>query len=215
MSADQVPHFKLVLVGDAGVGKTTFVKRHKIGEFEKTYLPTQGVEVHKLPFHTTYGPVVFDAWDTAGQERFSGLRDGYYIDGKAAILMFDVTNRDSYKNIPHWHKDIQRICEEIPTVLLGNKSDVKERKVTPKMVSHHRKTNIQYYDVSAKSQSNFEKPFLYLLKKLSGKDDIQFQKAPALQPPEVVVTEEAMAQNAAALEAANQYQLPDDDDEDA
>ena len=73
----QKPTFKLVLVGDGGVGKTTFVKRHLTGEFEKKYVATLGVEVHPLEFHTNHGRIKFNVWDTAGQEKFGGLRDGY------------------------------------------------------------------------------------------------------------------------------------------
>ena len=72
-----MPEFKLVLVGDGGVGKTTFVKRHLTGEFEKKYIATLGVEVHPMPFFTSCGKVLFNVWDTAGQEKFGGLRDGY------------------------------------------------------------------------------------------------------------------------------------------
>jgi hypothetical protein len=68
------PEFKLILVGDGGVGKTTFVKRHLTGEFEKKYVATLGVEVHPLTFHTNRGAIKFNCWDTAGQEvRFDGL----------------------------------------------------------------------------------------------------------------------------------------------
>ena len=123
MNRQNVPQFKLVLVGDGGVGKTTFVKRHKSGEFEKKYvgklmkhkfslrtpliylslhsinkylqyLATLGVEVHPLTFYTSLGPVTYNCWDTAGQEKFGGLRDGYYVGGKAAIIMFDVTSKN-------------------------------------------------------------------------------------------------------------------------
>ena len=79
--------------GKGGVGKTTFVKRHLTGEFEKRYVATLGVEVHPLVFHTSKGPICFNVWDTAGQEKFGGLRDGYYIQGQCAIIMFDVTTR--------------------------------------------------------------------------------------------------------------------------
>merc|ERR1711941_129567 len=96
----QVPTFKLILVGDGGVGKTTFVKRHLTGEFEKKYVATLGVEVHLLKFHTSYGHLIFNVWDTAGQEKFGGLRDGYYIQGQCAIIMFDVTSRITYKKSP-------------------------------------------------------------------------------------------------------------------
>ncbi|CAJ1453947.1 unnamed protein product, partial [Effrenium voratum] len=91
------PEFKLVLCGDGGVGKTTLVKRHLTGEFEKKYIPTLGVEVHPLRFTTNCGPLTFNVWDTAGQEKFGGLRDGYYIQGQCAIIMFDVTSRITYK----------------------------------------------------------------------------------------------------------------------
>lgn len=74
---ETVPTFKVVLVGDGGVGKTTFVKRHISGEFEKRYIATMGVEVHPLKFFTNFGPIIMNVWDTAGQEKLGGLRDGY------------------------------------------------------------------------------------------------------------------------------------------
>ena len=94
----EVVYFKLVLVGDGGVGKTTFVKRHLTGEFEKKYVATLGVEVHPLPFHTNRGQIVFNVWDTAGQEKFGGLRDGYYIQGEFIIgsLFFTSTLQHSF-----------------------------------------------------------------------------------------------------------------------
>ena len=107
-------------------------------------------------------------WDTAGQEKFGGLRDGYYINGQCGIIMFDVTSRITYKNVPNWHRDLVRVCENVPIVLCGNKCDVKERKVKAKTITFHRKKNLQYYDISAKSNYNFEKPFLWLARKLTG-----------------------------------------------
>jgi hypothetical protein len=192
-----------VLVGDGGVGKTTFVKRHLTGEFEKKYVATLGVEVHPLVFHTNRGPIRFNVWDTAGQEKFGGLRDGYYIQGtygfifdffggkcsllmsqrpkvvvlqrprgfskttwfptfpwicffilavliceffcagQCAIIMFDVTARVTYKNVPSWHRDLTRVCDNIPIVLVGNKVDIKDRKVKAKSIVFHRKKNLQ------------------------------------------------------------------------
>ena len=86
---------------------------------------TLGVEVHPLNFHTNFGDICFNVWDTAGQEKFGGLRDGYYIQGQCGIIMFDVTSRITYKNVPNWHRDLERVCENIPIVLCGNKVDVK------------------------------------------------------------------------------------------
>jgi GTPase SAR1 family protein len=114
------------------------------GEFEKKYVATIGVEVKPLTFHTNLGPITFNVWDCAGQERFGGtmysksttwrfiahgtdldrgLRDGYYIQAQAAIIMFDVTSRATYKNVSNWYRDVVRVCENIPIVLVGNKVD--------------------------------------------------------------------------------------------
>ncbi|XP_063718400.1 GTP-binding nuclear protein Ran-like [Symsagittifera roscoffensis] len=206
--------FKLVLVGDGGTGKTTFVKRHETGEFEKKYIATLGVEVHPLVFHTNFGGIQFNVWDTAGQEKFGGLRDGYYIQGQCGIIMFDVTSRVTYKNVPNWHRDLVRVCENIPIVLCGNKVDIKDRKVKAKSITFHRKKNLQYYDISAKSNYNFEKPFLWLARKLSGEADLNFTEAPALQPPEVKMDPQLKQQYEAELAEAINAQLPDEDDDD-
>ena len=163
----QIPEFKLVLVGDGGVGKTTFVKRHLTGEFEKKYIATLGVEVHPMPFFTSRGQIRFNVWDTAGQEKLGGLIDGYYIGGHCGIIMFDVCARITYSNVPKWYKDLTRVCENIPVVLVGNKVDVKDRKVKAKQITFHRKKNLQYYDISAKSNYQFEKPFVWLLRRMT------------------------------------------------
>ncbi|MCJ1304582.1 GTP-binding nuclear protein gsp1/Ran [Hypocenomyce scalaris] len=208
------PTFKLVLVGDGGTGKTTFVKRHLTGEFEKKYIATLGVEVHPLGFSTNLGPIQFDVWDTAGQEKFGGLRDGYYINGQCGIIMFDVTSRITYKNVPNWHRDLVRVCENIPIVLTGNKVDVKERKVKAKTITFHRKKNLQYYDISAKSNYNFEKPFLWLARKLVGNQTLEFVAAPALAPPTVQVDEALLQQYQKEMHDAAQMPLPDEEDPD-
>ena len=96
-----------------------------------------------MDFYTSSGLIRFNVWDTAGQEKFGGLRDGYYINGNCAIIMFDVTSRVTYKNVPNWHRDLARVCNQIPIVLCGNKVDIKERKVKAKAITFHRKKNIQ------------------------------------------------------------------------
>jgi GTP-binding nuclear protein Ran len=209
-----IPTWKLLLVGDGGTGKTTFVKRHRTGEFEKKYIATQGVDVHPLVFHTNYGQIIFKVWDTAGQEKFGGLRDGYYIQGQCAIIMFDVTSRLTYKNVPNWHRDIVRVCENIPIVILGNKVDIKDRKVKAKNITFHRKKNLQYYDISARSNYNFEKPFLYLAKKLVSDQRLEFVEAPALQPPELNVDLNDIEKWNREMEEAANTALPDGDDDD-
>jgi GTP-binding nuclear protein Ran len=271
MATQPTPTFKLVLVGDGGTGKTTFVKRHLTGEFEKKYMATLGVEVHPLGFTTNFGQIQFDVWDTAGQEKFGGLRDGYYINGQCGIIMFDVTSRITYKNVPNWHRDLVRVCENIPIVLCGNKVDVwdtagqekfgglrdgysltgqcgiimfdvtsrityknvpnwhrdlvrvcenipivlcgnkvdvKERKVKAKTITFHRKKNLQYYDISAKSNYNFEKPFLWLARKLVGNPQLEFVAAPALAPPTAQVDEKLLEEYRKEMDEAAAMPLP-------
>ncbi|CAD8109980.1 unnamed protein product [Paramecium primaurelia] len=205
--------FKLVVVGDGAVGKTTFVKRHLTGEFEKKYLATQGVEVSQVVFYTTHGPIRLVIWDTAGQEKLGGLREGYYIGAHCAIIMFDVTSRISYKNVPKWHKDLTRICENIPIVLVGNKVDSKDRKVKARQITFHRKVNIQYYDVSAKSNYQYEKPFLYLLRRLANDANLSLVQAMALLPPEIPIDPEYAAQIEKERQNAENQPLPDEEDD--
>ena len=82
-----IPTYKVVLVGDGGVGKTTLLTRINDGHFDQCYIATLGVEVQPVRI----GDAVFNVWDCAGQERFRGLGDGYYIGAQAAIFTFDET----------------------------------------------------------------------------------------------------------------------------
>ena len=106
------------------------------------------------------------------------------------------------------------MCENIPIVLTGNKVDVKERKVKAKAITFHRKKNLQYYDISAKSNYNFEKPFLWLARKLTGNSGLEFVAEVALAAPEVSVDPELMKQYEQQMESAANVALPEEDDAD-
>ena len=174
MQHTPIHSFKLILVGDGGVGKTTYLKRHLTGEFEKRYIATMGVEVHPLDFNTSCGLVRFNVWDMAGQEKLGGLRAGYYIGADMAIVMFDVTSSQSWKNVPYWIKDLP---DNIPIVICGNKVDVRGRKVSSREIQSYYPILdriIAYYDISAKSNYNFEKPFLKLARHSLQDNNLQF-----------------------------------------
>jgi GTP-binding nuclear protein Ran len=128
--------------------------------------------------------------------------------------MFDVTSRTTYQHVPNWHRDLVRVCEDIPMVLVGNKVDIKDRKVKAKQVTFHRKRNLPYYDISAKSNYNYEKPFLFIARKLVGRDDLAFVEAPALPPPDVLFTAEQQRMIEQDFAEAQQAVLPNDDDDD-
>lgn len=134
------------------------------------------------------------------------------IQGNAAIIMFDVTSRMTYKNVPQWHRDLVRVCENIPIVLCGNKVDIRDRKVKAKSITFHRKKSLQYYELSAKSNYNFEKPFLWIARKLIGNPTLTFVESPALHPPEVKLDEAHMKQMEDAMKEAQNVPLPDEDD---
>mmetsp|Transcript_18667 Transcript_18667/g.33788 ORF Transcript_18667/g.33788 Transcript_18667/m.33788 type:complete len:249 (+) Transcript_18667:967-1713(+) len=203
-----MPEFKLLLIGDDGVGKRTLVK-----SLAEQSAAGPGVEVHSLVFYTNRGPIRFNIWKMAGHEKIGGLFDTFYNHGQCAIIMFDVTSRITFKNAPNWHCDLTRTCEDIPIVLVGNKVDTKDRTVISQM-TFARKKELQYYDISAKSSLNSEKPFLWVARKLLGDNQLHFVEAPALQPPEFQFDEATKVKYEAELAAAREMPLPEDDDED-
>merc|ERR1712061_217538 len=172
-----------------------------------------GVEVHPMPFFTSHGQVVFNVWDTAGQEKLGGLRDGYYIGGNCGIIMFDVCSRITYSNVPKWYKDLTRVCEAIPIVLVGNKVDVRDRKVKAKQITFHRKKNLQYYDISAKSNYQFEKPFVWLLRRMVNDAQLTLVETPLLAPSEVAIDPTWQAKIEKEIDEAQNTALPEDDED--
>ena len=106
-----------------------------------------------------------------------------------------------------------KVCENIPIVLCGNKVDSKNRQVKAKHVIFHRKKNLQYFEISARSNYQYEKPFVYLARKLVGDNSLTLVKAPALAPPDVVIDMEAQAKVEAELQQAVNAPLPDQDDD--
>ena len=96
-------------------------------------------------------------------------------------------SRISYKNVQTWYKDLTRICENVPIVLVGNKADVKERKLKASQIVFHRRRNLQYYNVSAKSNYQYEKPFVWLLRQLTNNKDLELTQQPLLQNPTIQI----------------------------
>lgn len=171
--------------------KTTFIKRLRTGDFKKSYVATKNVKVNTLPFYTSLGQIDFDIWDCSGNK--SSETNTRYNGAHAAIIMFDVTSSDSYKSVPFWYNSVREVCPNIPIVLCGNKVDCKGRKVKRPDIKFHHTKKIRYYDISAKSNFNFYKPFLYLSRKLMD-DSLDMVEGPAVLPPEVKVTDEQISE---------------------
>ncbi len=114
------PTYKVVFLGNGGVGKSTLLHRYKYNQFEKVYKPTVGAEVHPIQFQTNYGSIQVNIWDTAGQEKYSGLRDGYIINTHYIVIFYSVDSKLSARNISFWERD----AGLLPTTIIGTKSDM-------------------------------------------------------------------------------------------
>jgi len=169
------PVFDILLIGDTRVGKSAFVQRHKTGEFEKRHIPFEGCVTRSLDFYTNRGLVTLCVTECDIKTEIPN------VDFHGVIMMFDVTNRQSYKNIVSLC-EAQRVSLNV--VLCGNKCDCKDREVKAKNMTFHRKHKIPYVEISARSNFRFERPFLEILKPLVG-SDVVFTDAPALEPPTV------------------------------
>lgn len=175
MSEEKKAKIKVVLLGDGGVGKTTLIHRILTGEFTRKYVPTMGVEVNPLTFNTTRGRVILNCWDCAGQEKFGSLWESYYVGADACIVMFDTTANITYRSVKGWVNSIRKQCKDIPIILCGNKVDSRERKVALSSIDAHRELNLtKYFDISAKSNYNFEKPFLEIMRAYFNDPNLSF-----------------------------------------
>ena len=159
--------FKVIVIGDGGVGKTcltlTFVKK----EFKTEYIPTLGVDIYTKDFNLGASNVTLIIWDIAGQEKFDMIRKQYYKGAQGALIVCDLTRKDTFHNIDNWYKEvIENSGEKIPLILLGNKSDIEDEiTVTDeqcKMLS--KKLECNYFQTSAKTGENVDKAFFSLLK---------------------------------------------------
>lgn len=166
--------YKIALIGDGGVGKTTFVKRLSTGEFDPKYVATLGVVVTPFIYNTNYGSKGINIWDCAGQVKFGGLRGGYYVESHGAIVMFDLTSLETFKNVTMWIGSYREVMgDNVPIILCGNKCDVGERKVSVGRIQEFiENSGMKYYDISSKSNYNYDKPFLEILRAIENKPDL-------------------------------------------
>lgn len=164
--------YKIIVIGDGGCGKTSYVTCLKKGEFSGKYIATQGADVSPITFDTNHGKITLKFWDCAGQEKFGGLRDGYYVGANAVILMIDLTSRTTLNNVHQWVKAAGRVTGDVPIIICGSKIDALNRKVTEEMVKEVLPASIPYFNVSAKIGYNITNSLLALMSKLTGYSDL-------------------------------------------
>ena len=165
--------FKIILVGDGEVGKTTWVHRLITSDFRNEYIYTAGTDVHPLRFQTSDGrTIVFNIWDCAGDERYRGIGDAYYISADGAILMGDLSRRETCSSLGGWKQKIERCVENIPFIVCGNKTDREDREVA--LDEDAEQDGIEFCAISVANGQNLEKPLLLLARKLLEDEDIEF-----------------------------------------
>eukprot|EP00887_Chlorella_sp_A99_P001846 scaffold19.g1846.t1 len=126
LPSSQTPHFKVVLLGDSGVGKSSLLLRQARGQFSEECNATVGAAFSPLSLRLDDGTVVkFEVWDTAGQERYASLAPLYYRGAAAAVLVYDLSRPASLERAKHWASELRRNAGNAKlVVLVGNKSDL-------------------------------------------------------------------------------------------
>ena len=149
---------KIVIIGDASVGKSSIILRYINNTFSENTKPTIGCEHYEKEVTTTNGKVKLSIWDTAGQERFRGLSSSYYKKAKCVIIVYDITRKSSFDKIEFWKEEIVNFAEpDIIIVLVGAKVDLQEKRVIMRddAVIYLEKNKFAYFtEVSAVSNQN-------------------------------------------------------------
>ncbi|MEE6464096.1 hypothetical protein FKM82_006174 [Ascaphus truei] len=136
---------KLVMTGDSNVGKTCILTRFT-DNTDPSYISTVGIDFKVKTIHIAETALKLQIWDTAGQERFHTLSVSYFRGAQGFILVYDITNPDSFKNIAVWMKDIKmKAGEEVEVVLLGNKCDKEDKREVSKEKGE--KVSIDYLSI--------------------------------------------------------------------
>ena len=168
--------FKILLLGDSGVGKSSIILRYIENNFSQNLMNSIGVDFKLKNIEVKGKKVKLQVWDTAGQERFRTITTSYYKGAQAIIVVFDITDRDSFEHVKNWMADVDKFAKEgVLRILAGNKCDLEhQRKVSKdegkELASRY---GIDYIETSAKETTNIEELFFnttetFLNKQISG-----------------------------------------------
>mmetsp|Transcript_84034 Transcript_84034/g.162158 ORF Transcript_84034/g.162158 Transcript_84034/m.162158 type:complete len:203 (+) Transcript_84034:73-681(+) len=159
--------FKLLLIGDSGVGKSCLLLRFADDTYTESYISTIGVDFKIRTFEQDGKTVKLQIWDTAGQERFRTITSSYYRGAHGIIIVYDVTDKESFNNVKHWVQEIEKYAADgVNKLLVGNKCDLSSKKV----VSYDEakdladELGIQFMETSAKNSHNVESAFQTMAK---------------------------------------------------
>ena len=164
---------KLLLIGDSSVGKTNFVFRFVDNRFQTVHLTTIGFDFKSkiVTLPNSKKTLKLQIWDTAGQERYMSLNQNLFLKVHGVILMYDISNRDSFDHLTKWLDLIKDAINDIPIVLVGNKIDKEEER----LVSYNegeqlaKELNISFFESSGKENKNVKEPFYSLCEEIINK----------------------------------------------
>ena len=165
--------YKVLLIGPAAVGKTSLLHRFVDGVFKQDYAATIGAQFLTKEIEDSQ----LNLWDIGGQPRFLDLRTTFYRGTHGALLVFDLTRKETFEELNHWHFEmVKTLNREVPFVLIGNKLDlVKSRRAISKKASEKfaKERNSIYIETSALSGENVEEAFIELTRLIANRVDGQ------------------------------------------
>ncbi|XP_075875726.1 ras and EF-hand domain-containing protein homolog isoform X2 [Nelusetta ayraudi] len=184
--------YRIVLAGDAAVGKSSFLLRLCKNEFKMNSSSTLGVDFQMKTMIVDGQPTLLQLWDTAGQERFRSIAKSYFRRADGVLLLYDVTCESSFLNVREWVDMIEDVSpEDIPIMLVGNKCDLRQDKVNCVPTSYGEKLamtyNTLFCETSAKDGSNILEAVLHLAREVTKQalftEKPSFQSLPRLNAP--------------------------------
>lgn len=171
--------YKLVFLGDQSVGKTSIITRFMYDKFDTTYQATIGIDFLSKTMYLEDRTVRLQLWDTAGQERFRSLIPSYIRDSSVAVVVYDVTSRQSFLNIQRWVEEVRaERGSDVIIVLVGNKTDlVDKRQVSiEEGDAKSRELNVMFIETSAKAGFNIKALFRKIAAALPGMEALNNAK---------------------------------------
>lgn len=167
--------YKLVFLGDQSVGKTSIITRFMYDKFDTTYQATIGIDFLSKTMYLEDRTVRLQLWDTAGQERFRSLIPSYIRDSSVAVVVYDVTNRQSFVNIQRWVEEVRgERGSDVIIVAVGNKTDLVEKRQVSieEGDTRAKELGILFIETSAKAGFNIKALFRKIAAALPGMESL-------------------------------------------
>ncbi|XP_068743896.1 ras-related protein Rab-8A-like [Montipora capricornis] len=185
--------FKLLLIGDSGVGKTCVLFRFSEDAFNSTFISTIGIDFKIRTIELDGKKIKLQIWDPAGQERFRTISTAYYRVAMGIMLVYDITNEKSFENIKNWIRNIEEhASSDVEKMVLGNKCDMEDRRVVSKERGTQLATEygIKFMETSAKASINVEEAFFTLARDIKLKMDKKLEQSSPQASNTVQVTQQ-------------------------